>query len=212
MIPLIGFPLGDRQPRLGQAGDPADHDHRDDQCRRDETARATPYGVGRARGARMPGAWIPSYAVSARAASIARLDQSRACKKARMICCNLAEGTCHMANSMTTACPPLPPIGGSNSGSTIWRSGCRGCVSSIASRVRCFSRWPHRRAGLLLNPLFHEIGLTIAIGFGVIALGRGIFTHGYMMPAVVGAAGLGMMAGAISLPHDGERAWRRYGR
>ena len=40
--------------------------------------------------------------------------------------------------------------------------------------------------GLLLNPLFHEVGLTIAIGFGVAALGRGMFTHGYLMPAMVG--------------------------
>ena len=60
--------------------------------------------------------------------------------------------------------------------------------------------------GLLVNPLFHEIGLTIAIGFGIVALGRGIFTHGYMLPAVVGSAGLGTMAGAVSLPHDGSGA------
>lgn len=60
--------------------------------------------------------------------------------------------------------------------------------------------------GLLLNPLFHEVGLTIAIGFGILALGRGIFVHGYMLPAVVGSAGLGTMAGAISLPHDGSGA------
>lgn len=68
--------------------------------------------------------------------------------------------------------------------------------------------------GLLLNPLFHEIGLTIAIGFGVVALGRGIFSHGYMLPAVVGSAGLGTMAGAISLPHDGsgmETVWTLVG-
>lgn len=60
--------------------------------------------------------------------------------------------------------------------------------------------------GLLLNPLFHEIGLTIAIGLGILALGRGVMTHGYMLPAVVGAAGLGTMAGAVSLPHDGSGA------
>ncbi|MET4666141.1 hypothetical protein ABIC17_003069 [Sphingomonas sp. PvP056] len=73
-------------------------------------------------------------------------------------------------------------------------------VHCIASSI--FLALAASAGGLLLNPLFHEIGLTIAIGFGVIALGRGIFTHGYMMPAVVGSAGLGMMAGAISLPHD----------
>jgi MerC mercury resistance protein len=63
-------------------------------------------------------------------------------------------------------------------------------------------------AGGLLNPAIHEVGLTLAIGFGIIALGRGIMTHGYMMPAVVGAFGLGIMAGALSLPHgDFETYW-----
>jgi hypothetical protein len=64
-------------------------------------------------------------------------------------------------------------------------------------------------AGGLLNPMIHEVGLTIAIGFGVIALGRGVLTHGYMAPAVVGSFGLGMMAGAINLPHEGgmETVW-----
>lgn len=56
-------------------------------------------------------------------------------------------------------------------------------------------------AGALLDPAIHEIGLTFAIGFGVIALGRGVMLHGYMMPAVVGAFGLGIMAGALSIPH-----------
>lgn len=67
--------------------------------------------------------------------------------------------------------------------------------------------------GLLLNPLFHEVGLTVAIGLGVVALGRGIFTHGYMMPAVVGAFGLGLMAGAMTLPHEGgmETVWTLLG-
>lgn len=59
--------------------------------------------------------------------------------------------------------------------------------------------------GLLLHPIFHEVGLTIAILLGAVALGRGIFDHGYMAPAVTGALGLGMMAGAMSLPHgDGQ--------
>ncbi|RYD56736.1 MAG: MerC domain-containing protein [Sphingomonadales bacterium] len=56
-------------------------------------------------------------------------------------------------------------------------------------------------AGGLLSPVIHEVGLTLAIGFGILALGRGIFSHGYMMPAVVGAFGIGIMAGALSLPH-----------
>ena len=68
--------------------------------------------------------------------------------------------------------------------------------------------------GVLLDPIFHEIGLTIAIGFGILALGRGIASHGYMMPASVGALGLGIMAGAMSLPHDGselETVWTLVG-
>lgn len=57
--------------------------------------------------------------------------------------------------------------------------------------------------GLLLNPLFHEVGLTIAILLGAIALGRGVMEHGYIMPASMGAFGLGIMAGAMTLPHEG---------
>ncbi len=57
--------------------------------------------------------------------------------------------------------------------------------------------------GMLLNPLFHEIGLMLAIGLGAVALGRGVVEHGFMMPAAVGGLGLGVMAGALSLPHDG---------
>ena len=57
--------------------------------------------------------------------------------------------------------------------------------------------------GLLLSPAIHEVGLLLAIGLGLIALGRGIIEHGFMMPAAVGGLGLGVMAGALSLPHDG---------
>jgi hypothetical protein len=57
--------------------------------------------------------------------------------------------------------------------------------------------------GLLLNPAIHEVGLLCAIGLGLVALGRGILEHGFMMPAAVGGLGLGVMAGALSLPHDG---------
>jgi hypothetical protein len=57
--------------------------------------------------------------------------------------------------------------------------------------------------GILLHPLVHEVGLVIAIGLGIIALGRGVFEHGFMMPAAIGGLGLGVMAGALSLPHDG---------
>lgn len=57
--------------------------------------------------------------------------------------------------------------------------------------------------GILLNPAIHEIGLMIAIGLGIVSLGRGIVDHGFMMPAAVGGLGLGVMGGALTLPHDG---------
>ncbi|HEY0626009.1 MAG TPA: MerC domain-containing protein [Allosphingosinicella sp.] len=60
--------------------------------------------------------------------------------------------------------------------------------------------------GLLLNPVIHEVGLVLAIGLGLIALGRGIVEHGFMMPAAVGGLGLGVMGGALTMPHNGTEA------
>jgi len=60
--------------------------------------------------------------------------------------------------------------------------------------------------GFLGQPIIHEVGLTLAMGLGAIALGRGIFEHGFMMPSAVGGLGLGVMAGALTLPHDGTEA------
>lgn len=57
--------------------------------------------------------------------------------------------------------------------------------------------------GVLGSPLIHEVGLTLAMFLGAIALGRGIFEHGFMLPSAVGSLGLGVMSGALSLPHDG---------
>lgn len=58
--------------------------------------------------------------------------------------------------------------------------------------------------GLLFAPIVHEVGLSVAIMLGALALGRGVMQHGYMMPISIGALGLGVMAGAVSLPHDGS--------
>jgi hypothetical protein len=60
--------------------------------------------------------------------------------------------------------------------------------------------------GLLGSPWIHETGLTFAMIVGAFALGRGIMQHGFMMPSAVGSLGLGVMAGALSLPHDGTEA------
>ena len=60
--------------------------------------------------------------------------------------------------------------------------------------------------GLLGAPIIHEVGLTLAMVLGAIALGRGALEHGFLMPLSVGALGLGVMAGALQLPHDGSEA------
>ncbi len=64
--------------------------------------------------------------------------------------------------------------------------------------------------GMLLNPLIHEVGLILAIVLGAVALGRGVVDHGYVMPLAIGSLGLGIMMGAMTLPHDtgaGETIW-----
>ena len=60
--------------------------------------------------------------------------------------------------------------------------------------------------GMLGAPWIHEVGLVLAMVMGAVALGRGILEHGYMMPSSIGALGLGVMAGALTLPHDGGEA------
>lgn len=56
--------------------------------------------------------------------------------------------------------------------------------------------------GLLVAPVIHEVGLTLAIILGIVALGRGISEHGFMMPSAVGGLGLGVMGGALTMPHS----------
>src|SRR3954464_14507055 len=58
--------------------------------------------------------------------------------------------------------------------------------------------------GFLGQPIIHEVGLTLAMIIGAFALGRGILEHGFLLPSAIGALGLGVMAGALSLPHDGR--------
>jgi hypothetical protein len=58
--------------------------------------------------------------------------------------------------------------------------------------------------GLLLDPIIHEVGLVLAILLGMLALGRGIVEHGFMMPSAVGGLGLGVMAGSMMLEHGGS--------
>ena len=60
--------------------------------------------------------------------------------------------------------------------------------------------------GVLGAPIIHEAGLSLAMILGAFSLGRGILEHGYAMPSAIGALGLGVMAGALTLPHDGTEA------
>lgn len=57
--------------------------------------------------------------------------------------------------------------------------------------------------GLLGKPIFHEVGLTLAMILGAIALGRGVREHGFVLPCAVGALGLLLMAYAMSLHESG---------
>jgi hypothetical protein len=58
--------------------------------------------------------------------------------------------------------------------------------------------------GFLGQPIIHEVGLTLAMILGTIALGRGAMEHGFVLPTAIGALGLGVMAGALSLPEGGH--------
>ncbi|UUL82832.1 MerC domain-containing protein [Sphingomonas qomolangmaensis] len=67
-------------------------------------------------------------------------------------------------------------------------------------------------AGEFVADWVHELGLGIAILLGALALGRGIVKHGYIMPPAIGALGLGIMGGAMTLPHgSGEIVWTMIG-
>jgi hypothetical protein len=57
--------------------------------------------------------------------------------------------------------------------------------------------------GLLGRPIIHEVGLTLAMILGTIALGRGIREHGLMLPGAIGAVGLVTMAYAMTLHETG---------
>ena len=57
--------------------------------------------------------------------------------------------------------------------------------------------------GLLGSPIIHEVGLTLAMFLGAIALGGGIREHGFILPSAVGVVGLGVMGFAMTLHESG---------
>jgi hypothetical protein len=56
-------------------------------------------------------------------------------------------------------------------------------------------------SSVLESPLIHETGLALAIVMGALALGLGAMRHGILLPVAIGSLGLGVMSGALSLPH-----------
>ncbi|HUD92288.1 MerC domain-containing protein [Sphingobium sp.] len=60
--------------------------------------------------------------------------------------------------------------------------------------------------GIFESPLFHEVGLGLAILLGAIALGHGAIMHGFMMPAAIGSLGLGVMVGALTMDHGPQES------
>jgi hypothetical protein len=55
--------------------------------------------------------------------------------------------------------------------------------------------------GAFLSPSVHEIGLALAVGIGVITLGLSAWRHGHLVPALIGACGLALMALALVVGH-----------
>ena len=62
-------------------------------------------------------------------------------------------------------------------------------------------------AGSFLGgPAFHEVGLGVAMMLGAVALGKGAYNHGFMLPVAIGGLGLGVMAGALKMDHGSGEA------
>src|SRR3954447_26560830 len=57
--------------------------------------------------------------------------------------------------------------------------------------------------GMLGRPIIHEVGLSLAMIIGAVALGRGIREHGFLLPSAVGSIGLATMAYAVTLHETG---------
>ena len=73
------------------------------------------------------------------------------------------------------------------------------CIASAVALVMLASA-----AGLLLNPIGHEIGMMLAIVLGIVGIGRGAMVHGFLLPVAIGSLGLGLMSGALTLDHGLE--------
>jgi MerC mercury resistance protein len=84
-----------------------------------------------------------------------------------------------------------------------WAIGLSGICVAHCLATSVFFAFAAAAGGVFFSHVFHAVGLTIAIIFGVIALARGVTTHGYAMPVWVGSLGLGLMAGALFAHESG---------
>ncbi|MFL6722351.1 MAG: MerC domain-containing protein [Sphingomonas sp.] len=57
--------------------------------------------------------------------------------------------------------------------------------------------------GILGKPIVHEVGLSLAMILGAIALGRGIREHGLLLPSAIGVLGIAGMGFAMTLRESG---------
>ena len=53
----------------------------------------------------------------------------------------------------------------------------------------------------LANPAWHEVGFTLAMLIGAVALGRGYALHRDPRPLAIGVGGLALMGTGLTLPH-----------
>jgi len=60
--------------------------------------------------------------------------------------------------------------------------------------------------GVLLSPEVHRIGLALAVVIGLVTLGMSALRHGHAGPALIGGAGLVMMAAGLFAPHGPAEA------
>lgn len=54
---------------------------------------------------------------------------------------------------------------------------------------------------IFFDPIFHEVGLALAVVLGAYALGRGYRRHRRLVPLIVGVTGIALMAGALAVMH-----------
>jgi hypothetical protein len=57
--------------------------------------------------------------------------------------------------------------------------------------------------GLFGKPIIHEVGLSLAMLLGALALGRGVRQHGLLLPSAIGILGIAIMAFAMTLHESG---------